>query len=300
VGATGAQGGAVVKALLEDDKYEVRALTRDSNSEKAKTLLSQGVKEVVSADLDDTSSMVKAFQDCYGAFVVTNYWADMNVAHEVKQHENAATAATQTGLKHVVLSTLEDSRQFITEEHGFSKLHNDKYYVPHFDGKGEAAEKFKAQVPTTLLYTTFYYENFFGMGPKKMSDDSPYTLTFPMGQKKLMMVATEDIGKMVVAAFNDESLINQSLYTASDCLTISEVATEFEKIMNEKVIYNEVEPAAYAKFGFPGADDLANMFQFYTVFESHWMESRNVDDVKKRITVQPFTEWLEKNKEAFH
>jgi uncharacterized protein YbjT (DUF2867 family) len=298
-GATGSQGGAVVKALLADGTFQIRALTRNPSSEAAKALLTFGV-QVVAADLDDVASCTAALKDCYGAFVVTNYWADMNVEHEMQQTENASVACKSAGVQHVVLSTLEDSRTFIKEEHAFSKLDSGKYYVPHLDGKGEAAIKFQAAVPTTLLYTSFYYSNFiaFGMGPKK-GESGEYAITLPLGDKKLMMNAVEDIGKMAAFAFKDATCINTSLYVASTAMTVLEIAAAFEKIMGVKVAYNAVTPAQYAGFGFPGADDLANMFKFFADFDDHFFKTRDPAIVEKKIKVLPFTTWLQDHKADF-
>ena len=300
-GATGSQGGAVVTALLADGKYTVRALTRNPTSTAAEALLTRGC-QVVAAELDDVPSLCKALEGCYGAYVVTNYWADMNTAHEMPQTKNASEACATAGVTHVVLSTLEDSRNFITEgNEDFPKLDGGKYYVPHFDCKGEAAEIFKSLVPTTLLYTSFYYENFinFGMGPKKAEGSEEYAITLPMGDKKLLMNAVADIGKMAVSAFNDKSTINTSLYVSSTAMTVTEIAAAFKDIMGVNVVYNAVTPAQFAAFGFPGADDLANMFHFFMDFEEHFLKTRDPVQVATKIDVVSFEAYLQDNKAAF-
>lgn len=300
-GATGAQGGSLVKALLAGGEFKIRALTRNTESEKAKAIaaLSSDI-ELMQADLDDVASIEKAFSGCHGAYVVTNYWEHMDAAREVTQFENATAAAKSADLKHVVLSTFECSREIIKNKDEY-KVFNDKYFVPHFDGKGEHSERLQAEIPSTLFYTSFYYENFiaFGMGPKKMSVDAPYGVTMPMGESKLTMVSVEDIGKMAAAIFSDASLIGKSVYVASDHLTVKEIADEFGKVMEEEVVYNAVPVDVYAGFGFPGAEELANMFKFYDEYADHFTSTRDLDEVKKLIEPKPFSVWLEENKAAF-
>eukprot|EP00957_Ditylum_brightwellii_P033903 2569156-Ditylum_brightwellii.AAC.1 len=196
MGATGLQGGALVKAFhqLGTENFEVRAITRDPEKESAKSLAGK-VKEVIKADGDDEESMVKAFEGCYGAFIVSNWWEHLDVRHEMKTLRTCKEAAKKAGVKHVVLSGLEDSRKFVNnaENKDTWKVLDEELgmYVPHIDGKGEVGEEYlaDADLPVTLLYTSFYYENFinFGMGPTRQADTDPYGITFPMSDKKLSM-----------------------------------------------------------------------------------------------------------------
>jgi len=300
-GATGAQGGSLVKALVAGGEFKIRALTRNVDSEKAKAIAALSSEiELVQADLDDVASIEKAFAGCYGAYVVTNWWEHMDGPREITQIENAVAAAKTTDLKHVVISTFEDTRKVVTNKDGY-KIFDEKYIVPHLDSKGEHNEKFQAEIPSTLFFTSFYYENYimFGMGPKKHSDDSPYAITMPMGDSKLVMVSVEDIGKMAAAIFSDSSLIGKSVYVSSDQLTVKEIADEFGKLMGEDVVYNAVPPSVYASFGFPGAEELANMFKVYDEYAEHFTSNRNLEDVKKVFEPKPFAVWLEENKAAF-
>lgn len=171
LGATGAQGGGMARAILSDPAtgFAVRALTRDVNSEKAKELAKLGA-EVVAADVDDAASIEKAFRGAYGAFCVTFFWAHMSPEREITEVKTMAEAAKRTGLRHAIWSTLEDTRKWVPlNDNRMPTLHG-KYKVPHFDGKGEADHFFTDfGVPTTFLLTSFYWDNFigFGMGPKK-------------------------------------------------------------------------------------------------------------------------------------
>src|SRR5690349_14586536 len=107
-GATGAQGGGLVRAILSDanSEFAVRAVTRDANADKAKELAKQGA-EVVAADIDDPASMQEALEGAYGAYFVTFYWAHFSPEKEIAEAENMAKAAKAAGIQHAIWSTLE-------------------------------------------------------------------------------------------------------------------------------------------------------------------------------------------------
>src|ERR1700704_2813417 len=198
VGATGAQGGGLVPAILNDPTggFAARAITRDANSDKAKALAKAGA-DVVSASVDDVESLKKAFRGAYGAFCVTFYWEHLSPGKESGHAKNLAEAAKAEKLQHVIWSTLEDTRKWVPLSDGRMPTLHDNYKVPHFDSKGSSDRFFTdAGVPTTFLLTAFYWDNFinFGMGPKP-GPDGKLTLTIPMGDKKLPGIAAEDIGK---------------------------------------------------------------------------------------------------------
>src|SRR5258706_2269770 len=208
VGATGAQGGGLARAILNDKQsgFGVRALTRDVNSEKAKALASQGA-EVVAADVNDVTSLSKAFAGAHGAYCVTFYWAHMNPEKEKAEARALAQAAKDAGVKHAIWSTLEDTRKWIPLSDNRMPTLMDKYKVPHFDAKGESNAFFaELGVPTTLLLTSFYWDNFiyFGMGPQK-GPDGTLAITLPMGDQKLPGIAAEDIGQCAYGLFKKDS-----------------------------------------------------------------------------------------------
>ena len=109
-GATGAQGGGVVKALLAGGKFKVRGVTRSVESKKAKELASQGV-EMVQANFDEPESLHKAIAGSYGVFLVTNFWDGMDGARETKQGKGAVDVCLQEGVKHLVYSGLESAEK---------------------------------------------------------------------------------------------------------------------------------------------------------------------------------------------
>ncbi len=300
-GATGSQGGGMVRAIAADpgSGFTARALTRDINSDKARELAKLGV-EVVAADVDDPDSVSRAFDGAYGAYCVTFYWDHMSPEREIAQATALANAAKHAGLQHVVWSTLEDSRKWIPLSDNRMPTLMGKYKVPHFDAKAEADEVFtKLDLPVAFLLTTFYWDNMinFGAGPKRGADGK-LAITFPMGDKKLAGIAAEDIGKCALGLFKKgPEYIRKTVGIAGEFLTCAEMAAELTKALGEEVGYNEITPDMYRGFGFPGAEDMGNMYQFYRDFEDHFKSTRSVEFARSiNPDLQNFAAWLAKNK----
>ncbi|MBD1822883.1 NmrA/HSCARG family protein [Cyanobacteria bacterium FACHB-DQ100] len=302
IGATGAQGGGLVRAILNDTNggFAARAITRNVQSDKANALASQGA-EVVAADLDDLDSLQHAFSDAYGAYCVTNFWEHFSPEKELIQAQNLATAAKQAGVQHVIWSTLEDTRQWVPLSDDRMPTLMDKYKVPHLDAKGEANHYFtNLGVPTTFLLTSFYWDNFiyFGMEPQK-GPDGRYAITLPMSDKKLPGIASEDIGRCAYGVFQKGSeLIGQTVGIAGEHLTGDEMAAAFSQALGQTVAYNSVDPAVYRSFGFPGAEDLGNMFQFKRDFNDDFCGARDINVARSlNPLLQDFATWLNRNKD---
>lgn len=301
VGATGAQGGGLIRAILNDKEsgFTARALTRTPNSDKAKALATLGV-EVVAADLDNPESVKEAFDGAYGAFCVTNFWEHFSAEKEVAQARNMAQAAKQADVRHAVWSTLDDTRKKVPLSDNRMPTLMGKYKVPHFDGKGEADPLFtQAGVPTTFLLTSFYWDNmiYFGMGPKK-GPDGKLAITMPMGDKKLPGIAAEDIGKCALGIFRKgKEYIGKTVGIAGEHLTGAQMAAAMTKALGKEVRYNNVLPEVYRSFGFPGADDLGNMFQYKRDFEQDFCGARDLK-VSRSLNpaLQTFDQWLAQNK----
>lgn len=300
VGATGAQGGGLVRAILADPAsgFAARAITRKVDSDKAKALAKLGA-EVVAADLDDVESLKRAFAGAYGAFCVTNYWEHFSPEKELAQATALAQAAKAAGVQHVIWSTLEDTRKWVPLTDNRMPTLMGKYKVPHYDAKGEADEVFrKLGVPTTFLLTSFYWDNFiyFGSGPKK-GPDGKLALTFPLGDKKLAAIAVEDIGKCAYGIFKKgREFIGKTVGIAGGHLTGAEMAAALTKALGQEVRYNSVPPEAYRAFGFPGAEDLGNMFQFKRDFNDYYCGARNLDFSRSlNPALQTFEQWLAQN-----
>ncbi|WP_276496914.1 NmrA/HSCARG family protein [Pontibacter litorisediminis] len=300
LGATGAQGGGVARAILQDSNSEfaVRAVTRNSDSDKAKELAAMGA-EVVTADIDVKESMKRALDGAYGAYFVTFFWAHFTPEKEYEEAKSLAEAAKEAGLEHVIWSTLEDTRKWVPLDDDRMPTLQEKYKVPHFDAKGEADHFFTdLEVPTTFLRASFYWDNFiyFGMGPKK-GDDGKYYLTLPMGDKKMAGIASEDIGKCAYGIFKrGKEMIGKTVGVAGDQLTGQEMAQAMTKALGKEITYNSISPETYRGFGFPGADDLGNMFQFYRDFDQVCNSVRNVKFSRElNPELKSFNSWLAEN-----
>ena len=299
-GATGAQGGGLIRAILAHPQsgFSVRALTRDPGSEKAQALAALGV-EVVKADLDDEASLVAAFTGAHGAYCLTNFWEHFSPDKEIAQAGNLARAAKAAGVSHVIWSTLEDVRDYVPLDDDRMPTLLGKYKVPHFDAKGEANKLFvDAGVPTTLLNTSFYWENliYFGMGPQA-GEDGTLAITFPLGDKKLAGMAVEDIGKCAYGIFAaGEKFINSTVSIAGGHLSGQEMADSLSNALGREVRYNAVTPDAYRSFGFPAADELGNMFQFNAEFSEQYCAARDLDATRELDPdLQSFDAWLASN-----
>ncbi|MGK2858603.1 MAG: NmrA/HSCARG family protein [Thermoanaerobaculia bacterium] len=302
LGATGAQGGGLVRAICSDESggFRARAITRDVKSDKAKELARLGA-EVVAADVDDEASLQRAFAGAYGAFCVTFFWGHFSAEKELAEAASMARAAKSAGLKHVVWSTLEDTRQWVPLDDDRMPTLGEKYKVPHFDGKGEANRLFAGLgVPTTFLLTSFYWENFiyFGMGPKK-GPDGTWSITMPMDGAKLPGIAVEDIGKCAYGVFRKgPGLAGKFVGIAGEHLTGDEMAASLSRALGVTVKYNAVTPDVYRGFGFPGADDLSNMFQFKRDFEQVFCGARDLEVARSlNPALLTFDAWLAGNKE---
>jgi uncharacterized protein YbjT (DUF2867 family) len=302
IGATGAQGGGLVRAILNDPsgEFSARAITRDPGSEKARALADLGA-EVVAADVDDAESLKQAFDGAYGAFLVTFFWEHFLPEKEAGQVRNMAVAARETGVDHVIWSTLEDTRQWVPLEDDRMPTLMEKYKVPHFDAKGASNAVFvELGIPTTYLLTSFYWDNLihFGMGPQQ-GEDGRLTLAMPMGDKKLPGIAAEDIGRCALGIFKRGSdLIGEKVGIAGEHLTGEEMASALSEALGREVNYSAVPFDVYRSFGFPGADDLGNMFQFKHDFEDVFRGARDVEFSRSiNPALKTFDGWLAENKE---
>src|SRR5581483_6070735 len=233
LGATGAQGGGLVRAILNDrgGEFRARAITRDVNSSAAQELKRHGA-EVVAADVDDEASLQRAFSGADAAYCVTFYWAHFSPEKELAESGAMARAAKKAGVGHVIWSTLEDTRKWVPLTDNRMPTLMGKYKVPHFDSKGEADGLFAAVgVPTTCLLTSFYWDNFinFGMGPQK-GPDGKLAITFPMGDKKLPGIAAEDIGRCAFGIFKrGGEFIGRTVGIAGEHLSGAEMAAAFTR-----------------------------------------------------------------------
>jgi uncharacterized protein YbjT (DUF2867 family) len=300
IGATGAQGGGLARAIAadRDGPFTARAITRNPSSEKAQALAKLGV-EVVAGDSDDPPSLVRAFAGAHGAFCVTNFWEHYSVEREGVQATAMARASRQAGLKHVIWSTLEDTRKWVPLTDRRLPTLQGKYKVPHFDAKGQMDELFaKEAAPTTYLLAAFFWENFihFGMGPRK-GEDGDLVLSLPLGGAKLPGIAAEDIGRCAYRVFQrGESTVGQRIGIAGEALSGAEMAAKMGRALGRKVNFFDVPFDVFRGLGFPGAEDIGNMFQFQQILGDEFLRNRDPQLARSlNPALLDFDAWLSAN-----
>jgi uncharacterized protein YbjT (DUF2867 family) len=300
IGATGAQGGGLTRAILRDGEFAARAITRDPTKDAAQALASAGA-EVVQADLDDEASLRAAFEGAGRIFAVTNFWEHFSPEKEGAQIGNIARAAKAAGAGHVIWSTLEDVRRYIPVQDDRMPTLQEKYKVPHFDGKGQRDHVFDDEgVPTTFMLASWYFENmiFFGQGPVR-GEDGKIAFTLPLADKKMAGIAAEDIGKCALGIFKrGQELVGERIGVAGVQLTGNEFADAFARAFGEEVVYRPMTFDQYRALGFPGADDMGNMYQFYVDCEDVVNGTRDVARSRElNPELQSFDDWLAVNKD---
>eukprot|EP00928_Gymnodinium_smaydae_P040864 TRINITY_DN2767_c0_g1_i8.p1 TRINITY_DN2767_c0_g1~~TRINITY_DN2767_c0_g1_i8.p1 ORF type:complete len:345 (+),score=71.34 TRINITY_DN2767_c0_g1_i8:69-1037(+) len=277
LGATGQQGGAVVRALSSRG-FKVVAITRSVDSDKAKVLAKLPDVEVRQGDLEDVASLVKAFAGCDGAFVLANFWEGMDVTKEMKHYANAAEALKKVGgMKHVVMSTLEETATHAKMQDAPTICEHESgpMKVPHFDGKNRSHRHFEG-LPMTYLYTSCYIENFTSFFTLTQQADRSYQFTLPLGEGPIAWTILEDVGKTTAGIFEKPELIGQTLGCASLHCSAKELAAMMSTATGKTITYNCVPWNVFAGFGFPGAEELANMFKFFTDTEEEFLASRDL------------------------
>lgn len=299
-GATGAQGGGLAHAILNDknSEFSVRAVTRDPDSDKAKALAKLGA-EIVKGDIDDMESLKSSLKGAYGAYFVTFFWAHFSAEKEMAEAKAMAEAAKESGMQHVIWSTLEDTRKWVPLEDNRMPTLQGKWKVPHFDGKGASDHYFTDNgLPVTFLLASYYWDNmiYFGHGPQP-GPDGKLLISYPIGKKKMAGIGADDIGKCAYGIFKKgKELVGKRIGLAGEHLTGDEMASLVGKAIGKEVVYNEMTPEQYRALGFPGADDLGNMFQFYRDFDE---VCNSIRDVNYSRSLDPelksFKAWLDVN-----
>jgi len=302
VGSTGSQGGGLVRAIVNDPNggFAARAITRDVNKDKAQALKAAGA-EVVQADLDDVESLKKAFAGAHGVFGVTNFWEHFSGEKEKQQAKNIADAARAAGVKHVIWSTLEDTRKLMKADDTRMPILQQKYRVPHFDAKAEADTYFSG-LPVTYLVVSFYWDNLylFALAPKKDEKTGVYGWTYPMGTAKLPGIAAEDIGKAAYGILKaGQQYVGKTVGIAGESLSFDEMSEKISKGLGiSPVKFTAVDANVFRSWGFPGADEYGNMFQVYRDFENEVNAARSVQVTRAlNPSLQTFDQWLATNKD---
>jgi uncharacterized protein YbjT (DUF2867 family) len=286
-GATGGQGGSVTRALLQTGRFNVRCLTRSAGSDKARALGQAGAK-IVEGDLDDVESLLSAMQGCDGVFGLTNFWEHFE--KEYQQGKNLIDAVHASGIGHFVYSGLR----------AYCELSNGQFPVPHCDIKA-ALENYtrSLQVPATFIHIAFYYENFFSFFPPQKREDGIYYFGFPQGDTRLAMASVEDIGPITAQVFSHPAIyLGRTVGVVGEDRSCKEYASIMSRVLGVTIRYNHIQRDIFAGYGFPGAEELANMFEVQRLHIS-----RRSQDLMESYSMNPgmssFESWLVRNKTQF-
>src|SRR6266436_3134105 len=283
IGATGQQGGGVLRALQARGQFKVRALTR--NPEKH----SEVAEEVVEADLDKPETLKAAFEGAHGVFLVTNFYGG---ADELKQATAAIRAAKDAGVRHLIWSTLPN----------VEAISGGKFNVPHFTGKAKIDQVVKdgGFENYTFVIAPFYYQNLAGaIGAHKQADGSMgWALPLDPTLRVIHMGDINELGNIVAGAFAhpDEAGNGQYLPLVGDFMSFNEIIETLYR-QGHKISYNRVPKEVFAGF-FPGAAEIAEMFSYW---EAHtYLGSDSSDQIALANKVagrEPtrFSTWAEEN-----
>jgi uncharacterized protein YbjT (DUF2867 family) len=284
VGATGQQGGAVVRALQAGNQFKVRALTR--NTAKHREL----ADEVVEADLNRPETLKPAFAGAHGVFLVTNF--QEHGADELKQATAAVRAAREAGVKHFIWSTLPD----------VEAISGGKFHVPHFTGKAKVDRIVKEAgfANHTFVIAPFYFQNLTGvLGPQKQPNGSAgWTLPLDPTARSIHMGDITELGSLVAGAFArpDQAGHGERLPLVGDFVSFNEIIDTLNR-HGHNFSFHQVPQDVFAGF-FPGAAEIAEMFAYFQAHTYLGSDSRDQIALANKIAGrQPakFSAWAQAN-----
>jgi uncharacterized protein YbjT (DUF2867 family) len=284
VGATGQQGGAVVRALQAGNQFKIRALTR--NPAKHCEL----ADEVVEADLNRPETLASALNGAHGLFLVTNF--QEHGADELKQATAAVRAAKDAGVKHFVWSTLPN----------VEAISKGKFHVPHFTGKAKVDRIVKEAgfANHTFVIAPFYYQNLIGvLGPQKQPNGSAgWTLPLDPAVRSIHMGDISELGDVVAGALThpDQAGHGEHLPLVGDFVSFNEIIDTLNR-QGHNHSFHQVPKEVFAGF-FPGAAEIAEMFAYFQAHTYLGSDSRDQIALANKIAGrQParFSAWAQAN-----
>ncbi len=261
IGATGQQGGAVLRALQAQGQFKVRALTRNPGKHRGLA------DEVVEADLDRPETLKAAFAGAHGVFLVTNFWEPGT--DEVKQATAAIRAAKEAGVKHFVWSTLPD----------VEAISGAKFNVPHFTGKAKADRIVKEAgfAHHTFVIAPFFYQNLVGLLAPQKQEDGTFGWALPIDPtvRGIHMGDIHEIGNLAAGAFAhpEEAGNGEYLPLVGDFMSFNEIIATLNRQGHEfsfRQVPNEVFAAS-----FPGAAEIAATFAYFQAHTYLGSDSRD-------------------------
>lgn len=287
--ATGQQGNAVAKALLANN-YKVRAVTRNPDNVKAQELKKLGAEIVQVKNMDNRQDLELAIQGSYGVFAVTNYWGMLTdnpetaYDREITQGKAIGDICKKFGIQHLVYSGLEHVQAIMGKP------------CPHFDGKG-IVEKYLDEngIPNTSTRYAFYFDNFLTYFLMRKQDDGTYSISYP-NATGIDGIAVADGGRAVAAIFdNPKEYIGRKIGFSGEKLTGQQYADIIGKVTGRTIKFNHIPAEIFSKFPFPGAEDMAVMFEFYDFGDG---PDRSVELTRKlNPATLGFEAWAEQHKD---
>lgn len=271
-GATGRQGGAVIRHMLPKG-WKLRALTRNPGGSVAQKLAAQGI-EVVQGNLEDSTSTEQAARGVYGIFSVQDFWS-VGATREVQQGKNLAAAAKKTGVSHFVYSSVGGAERNSGIDHWETKWQVEQYIR-------------QLGIPATILRPAAFMENYYidqveiGILKRKLRDpiraDQPY-----------QTIATDDIGAFAALAFErPKQMIGEEIELAGSELTNIQAAEVFSRVLGKRVKFQKL-PLSIVR--------LALGKEFYQMFR--WFNSAgfkaDIDGLRRRypeVRLHSLEEWL--------
>ncbi len=283
IGATGLQGGAVVRHLLASGRYEVRCLTRNPRS-LASIALAEADAELFRGDLEDIGSIELALRGCDAVFGVTDYWEHFE--REYDQGRNLIDAIRHSNVQHTILSTMPDAKG----------LSGGQMEVPPFDIKARIQRYAgECELSATYLHVSFYYENFLTCCLPRWRHDGCYVLSMPQGSAPLAAVSVQDFGGVVTAVLTESFWYrNQQLSVVGDERSGAEYAQIMSQVLGLKIEYKDIEPDSLVPLRNRGGRDLASIFKFKRMYLPHL--SSDMEKCRELFPeLRTFERWLKGN-----
>ncbi|CAG7996022.1 unnamed protein product [Penicillium salamii] len=246
-GATGQQGGAVIRTILQDEtlskEFRIRGISRDTSKPAAQALLKHGV-ELVSADMSSKESLLKAIQGSHSVFLVTTpAWGVAGSDAELIHGKNVADVAKESGVQHLIFSSLLD----VTKESDGRLKH-----VPHFDQKAHVEQYIRSTgVPATFILPGYFMNNYTSFGMLRKGEDDVYTLAYPIGKDALfpLIDIAADMGKFVAAALKNRSeTLGTQILAAAEYYAATRILAEYEEVTGRKTQFVQLDSEVYKSF----------------------------------------------------
>jgi len=277
LGASGSQGSSVVRALVEQGRFRVRAITRRPDA------YSGPADEVVAADLNQPATLEAAFDGAHGAFAVSNFWEPGS--DEIAQGRNAVDAAAKAGVRHYVWSTLPN----------VEAISGGRYEVAHFTSKAKVDQFVRDAGFTayTFVEAPFYFENLVkNMPPQPLPDGSTgWALPLAADARVVHMGSIEDLGGVVAGAFAQPDAVGAGAYlsSAAGLMSLGDIADTLNA-QGHSVAVMQVPGEVFATF-FPGAEEMAQMMGYWQEYTYLGPDADEVIAAARRVSTTSSTDF---------